>query len=85
MSKPSEPAESISLSKCTVFPTNVVFFNFFVWSKVMVLNLPVKETKMPQTCSLWPPSGLLHSMPAGRRRGNIRQTAYGHQNHGETL
>ena len=28
-SKPSEPAKSTSLSKCPVFPTNVLFFNFF--------------------------------------------------------
>ena len=32
---PSMPAESISLSKCPVFPTNALFINFFMWSKVM--------------------------------------------------
>ena len=39
----------MSLSKCPVFPTNVLFFNFFLWSTVMVLKLPVEETKMSQT------------------------------------
>ena len=42
-SKPCEPAQPISLSKCPVFPTNVLFFDFFLWSKVMIL---VEETKM---------------------------------------
>ena len=41
-SKPSEPAKSTSLSKCPVFQTKVLFFNFFMWSKVMIL---VEETK----------------------------------------
>ena len=41
-SKQFEPAKLISLSKCAVFPTNVLFFNFFMWSKVMIL---VEETK----------------------------------------
>ena len=49
-SKTSKHSElSISLSKCAVFRTNALFFNFFVWSKVMVLKLPVEETKMSQT------------------------------------
>ena len=39
--KPSEPAESISLSNCPMFPTKV--------SKLMMLKLPVEETKMSQT------------------------------------
>ena len=43
MSKPSEPSKSTSLSKCPVFPTNVLFFNNFLWSKVMKL---VEEIKM---------------------------------------
>ena len=34
----SEPAESISLSKCPVFPMNVLFFNFFTCS-VSDMNL----------------------------------------------
>ena len=42
-SKPSEPAKSTSLPKCPVFPTNALFFNYFLWSKVMIL---VEETKM---------------------------------------
>ena len=43
-SKPSKHSElSISLSKCPVFPTSVLFFNFFMWSKVM---MPVEETKI---------------------------------------
>ena len=42
-SKTSEPAKSISLSNCPVFPMNVLFFNYFLWSKVMIL---VGETKM---------------------------------------
>ena len=29
-SKPSEPAKSISLSNCPLFPTNALFFNFFM-------------------------------------------------------
>ena len=32
-SKPSVRAKSNSLSKCPVFPTNILFFNFFLWSK----------------------------------------------------
>ena len=31
------------------FGTNAKFFNFFMWFKVMVLKLPVEETKMSQT------------------------------------
>ena len=47
---PSKHSElSTSLSKCQVFHTSALFFNFFVRSKVMVLNLPVEETKMSQT------------------------------------
>ena len=47
---PSKHSElSTSLSKCQVFQTNALFFNFFVRSKVMVLNLHVEETKMCQT------------------------------------
>ena len=43
-SKTSKQSElSISLPKCAV---SASFFNFFVWSKVMVLKLRVEETKM---------------------------------------
>ena len=52
-SKPSEQAKSTSLSKCPVFPTYVLYFNFFMWSKVMI---PVGETKMSisdMTVSTW--------------------------------
>ena len=42
-SNPCEPAQPISLSRCPVFPTNVLFFNFFLWSKVTIL---FEETKM---------------------------------------
>ena len=35
-SKPSEQAKSTSLSKCPVFPTYVLYFNFSMWSKVMI-------------------------------------------------
>ena len=38
----SEPGKSISLSKCPIFSTNVISFNFFRCSKVMT---PVEETK----------------------------------------
>ena len=41
--RPSEPAKSISSSKCPVFPSSVLFFKLFMWSKVMI---PIKETKM---------------------------------------
>ena len=47
---------SISLPKCAVFRTTALFVNFFVWSKVMVLRLPVEETNMSQTYCQWPPS-----------------------------
>ena len=39
---PPQPAKSISLSKCPVFPTSVISVNFFMWSKVMT---PAEETK----------------------------------------
>ena len=39
----TEPAKSISLSKCPVFPTSVISLNFFMWLKVMIL---VEETTM---------------------------------------
>ena len=42
-SKLCEPAQPISLSKCAVFPTNALFFDYVLWSKVMIL---VGETKM---------------------------------------
>ena len=42
--KPSEPAKSISSSKCPVFPSSVKFFKLFMWSKVMIL---IEETKKP--------------------------------------
>ena len=29
-----------------MFPTSELFFNFFMWSKVQRLKLPVEETKM---------------------------------------
>ena len=28
--------------KCLVFPTNTIFFNLYMWSKAMMLNMPVK-------------------------------------------
>ena len=37
-------ALSISLSKCSVLPTNAMFI--FKWSKVMMLRLSVEEAKM---------------------------------------
>ena len=38
-SKTSKHSElSISLSKCAVFRTTALFFNFCVWSQVMVLR-----------------------------------------------
>ena len=43
-SKPSELAKSIS-SKCPVFPTSEMFLRFFMWSKALMLKLPVEETK----------------------------------------
>ena len=39
---PPEPAKSISLSKCPVFPSSVISFNFFMWSRVVT---PVEEAK----------------------------------------
>ena len=44
--QPSKPAKSNSLSKRPMFPTTALFFNFVTWSKVMMLKLPVEETKM---------------------------------------
>ena len=31
--------------KCLVFPTNAIFSNLFMWSKAMMLNMPVESTK----------------------------------------
>ena len=45
-SKPSEPENSILLSKCLVFPTNALSSNFLKWSKMLMLKLPVEEIKM---------------------------------------
>ena len=39
---PPEQAKSNLLSKCPVFPTSVIYVNFFMWSKLMT---PVEETK----------------------------------------
>ena len=55
MSKPSVPAKSISLPKCPVFPTNVLFFNFFLWSKVMILLEETKMSTSDRTISTWTP------------------------------
>ena len=57
-----EPANSISLSKCPVFPTNALFVNFLMWPTVQMLKLPVEETKMPTSdmtacmATIWTPS-----------------------------
>ena len=74
-SQPSEKAKSISLSNCPVFPTHALFFKFFMWSKEMMLELPVEETNKSitdMTVSTWTPS----STPAGRRRGYSWQMTY---------
>ena len=45
LSKPSERANSILLSKCPVFPTNALISNFFMWSKMLMLKLPLKKQR----------------------------------------
>ena len=73
--KPSEPAKSISSSKCSVFPSSVMFFKLFMWSKVMIL---IEETKMSisdMTNSTWLPSQ--HACKARRRRGHISLSTTG--------
>ena len=44
-SRLSEPAKLNSLSKCPLISTNALSFIFFPWSKVLMLKLPVEETK----------------------------------------
>ena len=44
-SKPFEPAKSIVV-KVTGVTNEGTFFNFFMWSRVMMLNSPVQEAKM---------------------------------------
>ena len=75
--KPSEPAKSITLSKCPVAPTNALFI--IMWTKVMMLKNFVEETRRSvtdMTASTWTPSSAL----AGRRRCHIWQITYEHQN-----
>ena len=55
-SKPCEPAQPISLYKCPVFLTNVLFFNFLLWSRVMVLVEETKTSNSGKTISIWTPS-----------------------------
>ena len=43
--KPSKPAKSIVV-KVTGVTNEGTFFNFFMWSRVMMLNSPVLEAKM---------------------------------------
>ena len=43
-------AKLISLSKCSVLPTNALFFNFFMWSKAMMLKLDVALTPSEYAC-----------------------------------
>ena len=50
--------------------------------KVMMLKLPVEETKMSNSDMTFGP---LKITPAGRRRGQIRQRTHEHQNHGEVF
>ena len=67
-----------------MFPTNALFFNFFNWSKVMMLKLPVEETKMSisdMTVSLattWTP--LKH---ACRAQKGSQSALRAQQKHGE--
>ena len=48
----SMPSEALSASqvyhvvKCPVFATDTLFFKIFLWSKVLILELPVEETVM---------------------------------------
>ena len=42
-SKSCEQAQSTSSSKCPVFPSSVMFFKLFMWSKVLIL---IEEMKM---------------------------------------
>ena len=75
--------KSNSVSKCPVSPTNALFFNFFMRSEVLMMKLPVEDTKMSisdMRRSQWPPPGHLQSTPAGRRRGHFRQRTHEHQN-----
>ena len=44
-SNPSEPAKSIVVTVSGV-SNESTFFNFFMWSRVMMLNSPVEEAKM---------------------------------------
>ena len=80
-SKPSEPGKSISLSKCPVLPTNAVFLNTFVWTKVLMLKLPVERNKEgPRHDRLNGYHLENHkSTPAGRKqRTSTRTTLYLH-------
>ena len=44
-SEPSESAKSISLSKCLKYRTIAFFITFFMWTKLMVMKVPVEVTK----------------------------------------
>ena len=52
-SKPFVPAKSNSSSKCPVFPTNVFFFNFYLWSKVKRLEGEIKMSISDMTDLTW--------------------------------
>ena len=52
-SKPCEPAQPMSMSKCPVFPTSVLFFNFFMWSKVKILSEETKMSNSDMTIPTW--------------------------------
>ena len=43
--KPSEPAKSIVV-KVSGVSNESTLFNFFMWSRVLMLNSPVEEAKM---------------------------------------
>ena len=56
-----------------------MFFNFFMWSKVMMFDLPVEETERSITDRT---VSMTTCTPAVRRRGHCWQQKHEHQNHG---
>ena len=83
ISSTREYAESTVLSpgrtRCQnvrCFPANALFFNFFMWTEVMLLKSPAEETKMKPRCrsQTWP-----CQWPLPARLQGAEGVTFGHQ------
>ena len=74
--------------KCSVFPTNAMSFNFFMWSKAVMSKLPIEETKMSNTdvtVSMWPEGETKQTSEACCCRLSCPPNLLSNLEHGTTL